>query len=127
MSAQVFFVVAAVKNAVTVPVAALHQVGADGAKTEADPDMVDPASGATGDDDVAAGAAENARPYSVRVLDGSGHAVRRQVWIGISNRVSAEVLDGLAPGDVVVIGRHTADATGNAGSASRRTGVGRLF
>lgn len=127
MSAQVFFVVAAVKNAVTVPVAALHQVGADGAKTEADPDMVDPASGATGDDDVAAGAAENARPYSVRVLDGSGHAVRRQVWIGISNRVSAEVLDGLAPGDVVVIGRHTADATGDAGSASRRTGVGRLF
>ena len=83
--------------------------------------------GATGDDDAAAGAAENARPYSVRVLDGSGHAVRRQVWIGISNRVSAEVLDGLAPGDVVVIGRHTADATGDAGSASRRTGVGRLF
>lgn len=130
MSAQVFFVVAAVKNAVSVPVAALHQTGANAARTEADPDMADPAAGATGDDAETASGTENAKPYFVRVLDGSGHAVRRQVWIGISNRVSAEVLDGLDPGDVVVIGRHTADATaeaGTAGAASRRTGVGRLF
>jgi macrolide-specific efflux system membrane fusion protein len=134
MSAQVFFVVAAVKNAVTVPVAALHQPGERKAKTEADPDMADPAAGTTGDDAgkvASPGDAENAKPYFVRVLDGTGHAVRRQVWIGISNRVSAEVLEGLDPGDVVVVGRHTTDEAADAGSGGARggrgNGVGRLF
>jgi macrolide-specific efflux system membrane fusion protein len=134
MSAQVFFVVAAVKNAVTVPVAALHRPGERKAKTEADPDMADPAAGATGDEAgkvASPGDAENAKPYFVRVLDGTGHAARRQVWIGISNRVSAEVLEGLDPGDVVVVGRHTTDEAADAGSGGARSGrgngVGRLF
>jgi macrolide-specific efflux system membrane fusion protein len=64
------------------------------------------------------------------VLDGSGHATRRQVWIGVSNRVSAEVLNGLTPGDVVVLGRQsggeTAEAAAN-GSKGGRGGIGRLF
>jgi macrolide-specific efflux system membrane fusion protein len=130
MSAQVFFVVAGVKNAVTVPVAALHQPGERAAKTEADPDMADPA---TGDDmrSVATGGdSDDAKPYFVRLLDAKGHPVRRPVWIGISNRVSAEVLDGLQPGDVVVVGRHTAqtaEATPAAAKGGRGSGLGRLF
>lgn len=129
MSAQVFFVVAAVKNAVTVPVAALHRPGAHAAKGEVDPDVADPSAGATGNEVgaiAASDAGDDAKPYFVRVLGADGRAMRRQVWIGVSNRVSAEVLDGLQPGDVVIVGRQTADA---APSASRggRTGMGRLF
>ena len=132
MSAQVFFVVAAVKNAVTVPVAALHQPGAR-TKTDADPDMADLASGATGDEAgsiAAAGSGDDAKPYFVRVLQPTGHAARRQVWIGVSNRVSAEVLDGLQPGDVVVVGRHSADtaeATAGGTKGGRSSPMGRLF
>jgi macrolide-specific efflux system membrane fusion protein len=133
MSAQVFFVVAAVKNAVTVPVAALHRPGTKAAKSEADPDMADPARGATGTDAPAAASnadGDDAKPYFVRVLDASGHTARRPVWIGVSNRVSAEVLDGLTPGEVVVVGRQengqTADAAAT-GTRGNRGGVGRLF
>jgi macrolide-specific efflux system membrane fusion protein len=102
MSAQVFFVVAGVKNAVTVPVAALHP-----AKD---------ASGASPDSQ------EDAKPYEVRVMGANGKPERRQVWIGVTNRVSAEVLSGLNPGDVVVIGRNT-DGETSAQNGSRTTGT----
>jgi macrolide-specific efflux system membrane fusion protein len=133
MSAQVFFVVAAVKNAVTVPVAALHQPGAHAAKGEVDPDMAHLSAGTTGDELGAIAASDegsDVKPYYVRVLGADGHATRRQVWIGISNRVSAEVLEGLQPGDVVIVGRQiggqTADATPS-GARANRSGMGRLF
>jgi macrolide-specific efflux system membrane fusion protein len=111
MSAQVFFVVVGVRNAVTVPVAALH-----------------PALGSQPMSDQ-----EDAKPYEVRVMGGNGRPQRRQVWIGVSNRVSAEVLSGLEPGDVVVVGRNTDDsatAQGDNGSAkesSKKTGLRRLL
>jgi macrolide-specific efflux system membrane fusion protein len=111
MSAQVFFVVAGVKNAVTVPVAALH-----------------PKQGAQPISDE-----EDAKPYEVRVMGANGRPQRRQVWIGVTNRVSAEVLSGLNPGDLVVVGRNTdADAADQDGKrsgigSSKRTGVGRLL
>ncbi len=79
MSAQVFFVVDSVKNAVTVPVAALHPVKGD-AETAQKPDSPD------------------AKPYTVRVLKTDGKEARRAVWIGVMNRVSGEVLSGLQPG-----------------------------
>lgn len=120
MSAQVFFVVAGVKNAVTVPVAALHPVADD------------PKSTAPADADQ-----EDAKPYEVRVLGTKGHPQKRQVWIGVTNRVAAEVLSGLEPGDNVVIGRASEIATSPAGAtpagsragngAARRNGVGRLL
>ena len=127
MSAQVFFVVADVKNAVTVPVAALH---APAAGTQG-------STGAMSDQD-------DAKPYEVRVMGANGRPERRQVWIGVSNRASAEVLNGLNPGDVVVIGRNADDDTTSQGSGNRsggkrnggnggpggggpQTGVGRLL
>jgi membrane fusion protein, macrolide-specific efflux system len=125
MSAQVFFVVAGVKNAVSVPVAALKPAK-------------DGIAAAPGTDQ------EDAKPYEVRVLGASGRPERRQVWIGVTNRVSAEVLSGLNPGDVVVIGRAdgtdpTAAGSGNGtrtggtrtgggtGAGARTGGVGRLL
>ncbi|HVZ01189.1 MAG TPA: efflux RND transporter periplasmic adaptor subunit [Dongiaceae bacterium] len=117
MSAQVFFVVAGVKNAVTVPVAALHPAAEGSA--------------------AAPGDQQDAKPYEVRVMGPNGRPERRQVWIGVMNRVSAEVLSGLNPGDVVVIGRNSDGDTAAQGAGSRsganrpgagpRTGVGRLL
>jgi macrolide-specific efflux system membrane fusion protein len=120
MSAQVFFVVAGVKNAVSVPVAALKPAK-------------DGTAAAPGTNQ------EDAKPYEVRVMGANGRPERRQVWIGVTNRVSAEVLSGLNPGDVVVIGRTdggdaSAQGSGNRTAGNRngagagaRTGVGRLL
>jgi len=111
MSAQVFFIVAGVKNAVTVPVAALKP-------------SKDGVAGAPGTDQ------EDAKPYEVRVMGANGRPERRQVWIGVTNRVSAEVLSGLNPGDVVVIGRAdgggdaTTQGAGNRGNGNRNGGNG---
>jgi len=119
MSAQVFFVVAAVKDAVTVPIAALRSVdpGAQAGTATAP-------SGADGND---------AKEYTVRVMDPNGRTERRQVWIGVMNRVSAEVLSGLTPGEVVVIGRQgsggnaTAGDGGGKGTRSSGSGLRRLL
>jgi macrolide-specific efflux system membrane fusion protein len=109
MSAQVFFVVAAVKNAVSVPVSALHPAKGDGTEAGAAPRMAD---------------GSDARLYSVRVLGADGKESRREVWIGVTNRVAAEVLSGLEPGEVVVLGHASVD--GGQGAAapagSRRAG-----
>jgi macrolide-specific efflux system membrane fusion protein len=106
MSAQVFFVVDSVKNAVTVPVAALRPVKGDvaGARKPDSPD---------------------AKPYTVRVLGADSKETRRPVWVGVMNRVSAEVLSGLQPGDVVIVGRHSADDDGGpstAGTTKNKSG-----
>jgi macrolide-specific efflux system membrane fusion protein len=97
MSAQVFFVVDSVKNAVTVPVAALRPVkgSIDAPKKPDSPD---------------------AKPYTVRVLGIDGKESRRPIWIGVMNRVSAEVLSGLQPGDTVIVGRHATDGSDGAAS-----------
>ena len=40
--------------------------------------------------------------YRVRVLEGDGRVIEKQVRIGLNNRVQAEVLDGLTEGESVV-------------------------
>ena len=42
-------------------------------------------------------------PASVRVVNAEGKAVKREVKVGIDNNVSAQILDGLAVGDKVVL------------------------
>ncbi|TFF01808.1 macrolide transporter subunit MacA [Pseudomonas sp. BCA14] len=42
--------------------------------------------------------------YVVRVIDETGHAQERNVQVGINNNVKAQIKDGLAEGDKVVIG-----------------------
>lgn len=72
MTAQVSFVTASARNALAVPLPAL--------------------------------AAVEGRPgvFSARVLDAGGRVVRRDVEIGIRNRLQAEVLRGLAEGEKLV-------------------------
>ncbi len=74
MTAQVFFVTAGVKNAVIVPVSALHGAGASKTKT------------------------------AVTLVDANGAPAEREVMAGLKTRFQAEILSGLAPGDKVVTG-----------------------
>ena len=74
MTAQVFFVIASKENALTLPVAALRRF----------------------------------RPrrslFKVTVVTPSGAQEEREVTVGVSNRVSAEIISGLKEGDKVVAG-----------------------
>jgi macrolide-specific efflux system membrane fusion protein len=72
MTAQVYVVLNEAKGVITIPSAAVQQVGRRG-------------------------------PASVRVVNAAGKAVKREVKVGIDNNVNAEILDGLAVGDKVVL------------------------
>ncbi|MFN2338575.1 MAG: efflux RND transporter periplasmic adaptor subunit [Gammaproteobacteria bacterium] len=90
MTAQVFFVVAEAKDALLVPLAAL-----------------------TMDRTPAAAAPRRA---TVQVLDGNGRVQSREVEVGVSNRIQAQVLSGLAEGERLVLGQGAGQATAQAGA-----------
>lgn len=87
MTAQVFFVNGKAENALLVPVTALQPVKSAGKG---------PKEGA--------GARDKGRPFDVRVLK-NGKLEERRVRVGLSTRLVAEVLEGLAQGETVVVGR----------------------
>lgn len=72
MSAQVFFIQAAARDAVLAPVAALKGSGKDKARVQ---------------------------------VARNGRIEEREVAVGVRNRVQAQILAGLSPGDEVVVGR----------------------
>jgi macrolide-specific efflux system membrane fusion protein len=72
MTAQVFFVTARVENVITAPLSILQAV--------------------TGQSDV----------YTARVLDADGQITTREVRTGVRNRLTVEVLSGLAVDDKLV-------------------------
>jgi macrolide-specific efflux system membrane fusion protein len=88
MSAQVFFVSAAAKDVLVVPVAALRQ--ARGPR----------------------GAAADPPRSTVRVLTADGTIEERAVTVGVMNRVSAEIKSGLEAGEQVVTGTRQPSAPG---------------
>jgi macrolide-specific efflux system membrane fusion protein len=109
MTAQVFFVTAQAKNAVLVPLSALHSAAQNGHRlrpwTAGSKDAV------------------------VLVRNGDGTTRRQKVVVGVTNRVSAQIVSGLEPGQRVAAGRLTADAA--AGSQQQQggrhfRGMGRL-
>lgn len=51
----------------------------------------------------------------VRVLDGQGNVEERAVRVGVTNRVSAQILSGLEPGERVIIGERRTVAAAPAG------------
>jgi membrane fusion protein, macrolide-specific efflux system len=79
MTAQVFFVLAAAHDVVTIPVSALS--------------FADDADGKTG-----------ARKATLTALLPSGGREVRTVTVGVSNRINAQILDGLKPGEAVIAG-----------------------
>jgi macrolide-specific efflux system membrane fusion protein len=136
MTAQVFFVRASTQNAVTVPVAALRFTGG-GAGTRAG------APRQTGAQDARAGrngggpgrvggrggagfdpaAALAPRPATVTVVKDDGTQETRNVTVGVTDRVTAEILSGLEEGDRIVVGVQSANTRG-VRPAGRAGGIG---
>ena len=124
MTAQVFFVTASAKDVLVVPVAALHEAHSGASQTAA------PEAQGTGETADAnrtghrrhhAGADsthrqnftavrsavksnKGAKLYWVRTVGADGSILRKPVAIGVSNRVSAQVIAGLNAGDRVITG-----------------------
>lgn len=129
MTAQVFFVTASAHNVVIVPVSALHQGHAHaGGRTF-------PASNHGEGSAAQTFHRHHARPpklpagesYAfVRVVNADGSVTPKRIVIGVSNRVSAEVISGLQPGDKVVSGLKQTEsaAPSNGGERQRRFGGG---
>ncbi len=117
MSAQVFFVSARARDALLVPMSALKPVGGKAGKKKRK------AAEQPKDGDAAAAAQPAPARYKVRVLNAGGGIEEREITVGITNRVSAQVLSGLEEGERVVIG---APRTGKSSKEPTRTRPPRL-
>jgi len=100
MTAQVFFVVAAARGVLTVPVAALKPPRPPGAPPGMR--MMPPGMAAAAFPPTEGQVEE--RKAMVEVLGEDGAHESREVTIGVVSRVSAEVRSGLEPGEQVVAG-----------------------
>ncbi len=110
MTAQVFFVTASATNALTVPVAALHRGGATATAAKA---------GQQHKSAFAAPLPSGAKRYWVQVVKSDGRIERRTVVVGVSNRVTAQVISGLSEGEQVVVGNASGAPQSSTGTAER--------
>ena len=112
MTAQVFFVASSAKDAVLVPVAALHPV-ASGQKRRASS-----ASAPSGTTRKASGTDPRSQYANgraqVSVIDADGQVTEREVKVGVMNRISVQILSGLESGETVVIGNKATVANASA-------------
>ncbi len=135
MTAQVFFVIVSAKDVVQVPITALRPVrggrdeGRSGGKGEHKTEGKRDGE-RRGSRNAAAGGAEGTalvdprRLYAtgratVRVVADTGEIQEREVKVGVMNRVSAQILSGLEPGEKVVIGTRAAKAGAAASKAQQ--------
>ena len=122
MTAQVFFVIAKAENALTVPMAALSGLSTmprrEGGSRSTGPSQTTRPMPANGADvpspEAGQRGAGGGRSATVRVRNDNGTLEEREVRIGVTSRVAAQVLSGLSEGDKVVTG---ARAAGNAAQA----------
>lgn len=102
MTAQVFFVVARAEDALTVPLSALSRISS-GLKPAQRPEGSSPLSAAERGE-------RSDRPQRpsrmaiVQVVAPNGQIVEREVGVGMTSRVSAQIVSGLSEGDRVVAG-----------------------
>jgi macrolide-specific efflux system membrane fusion protein len=106
MTAQVFFVLSSAKDAVQVPLTALHPAASDvrgkGVRGTRSASGTDPRSLFAGGRAL------------VSVIGSDGKAMEREVKVGVMNRVSAQILSGLEPGEKVVVGSKASAAPARA-------------
>jgi macrolide-specific efflux system membrane fusion protein len=135
MTAQVFFVVASAKDAVLVPLAALRPAPTEGKPrkprapgTDTGADAARKGGGAERKGK-GKGGGERASGIDARSQYGGGRALvsvvgadgkvaDREVRVGVMNRVSAQILSGLEPGEKVVIGTRAPVAAAKAQTSS---------
>jgi len=149
MSTQVFFIVSQAKNALLVPVSALNYGPLAGGPRGIPPGERPDTAGGTGDNssiaaetaragdgsgdrrDAAnrerrpreAGSGERpaGRPAMVKVINAKGDIEERRVRVGVSNRVQAEILEGLSEGEEVIAGQRS---TSQPAARSNQAGPG---
>jgi macrolide-specific efflux system membrane fusion protein len=115
MTAQVFFVASSAKDAVLVPLTALRPVAAESPPSGPRVSAAGAAEGQGAARSGGAARASGADPRSqfangralVSVVDAAGKVADREVKVGVMNRVSAQIVAGLEPGEKVVIGTRT--------------------
>ena len=101
MTAQVFFIIAQAKDALQIPMGALRS----GIRNQE--------SGIRG-----------GRSATVRVIDAHGKLGERAVEIGITNRIVAQVINGLTEGEKVVSGMNNGEEPSGAPGGARRMPMG---
>jgi macrolide-specific efflux system membrane fusion protein len=69
------------------------------------------------------GGGKRPRVQAVTVINEEGEQQERRVVVGLTNRVFAQVLEGLEPGATVVIGKRSAART-NPGNGGQQRGAG---
>jgi macrolide-specific efflux system membrane fusion protein len=107
MTAQVFFVASSAENAALVPLTALRLMAAEGR-----PRTPRVSGAAEGKGTVRSAGADPRNQFVdgralVSVVDVDGKITDREVKVGVMNRVSAQIISGLVPGEKVVIGIKT--------------------
>jgi macrolide-specific efflux system membrane fusion protein len=115
MTAQVFFVASSAKDAVLVPLTALRPVAAEGPQGGPRVSAAGAADGKGALPPLRAARASGADPRNqfangrglVSVVDAAGKVADREVKVGVMNRVSAQIVSGLEPGERIVIGSRT--------------------
>jgi macrolide-specific efflux system membrane fusion protein len=119
MTAQVFFVVAQAKDVLQIPMGALQQNRAPradnrGAEQAAAPDAQRRQRSSGGGND----GAPRTRQVTVKVLEENGKIADRSIEVGVTNRIVAQVVNGLSEGDKVVSGLTSSEARPGANSGS---------
>jgi len=142
MTAQVFFVRAAAHDAVTVPVAALrftgNAAGARAGRPQGGGNSAANETGRTGrvgsgtprgaragaaETDAAVAVGSRPRAATLIVVKDDGMQEARDVTVGVTDRVVAEILTGVAEGEKVVAGTQSASAR-PARAGARAGGIG---
>jgi macrolide-specific efflux system membrane fusion protein len=138
MTAQVFFVIAEARDVLAAPMSALTMQRAappagrnvDGADLARDPaarqaERQQRAANGTTPSASPQRAPRGPRTATVKLAEADGRLVTREVQVGVTNRVHAEILAGLAEGDRVVAGQKVDDGAPAAqGQQNRNTAVG---
>ncbi len=136
MTAQVFFVTAAARDAVIVPVSALQPAGAPGPREPNGAGRAEATAGPKG----TAARGQSREPHDgepdrqrgagarhgVEVIDAEGRRELRRVRVGVSNRVDAEIIDGLNEGETVIAGVRKVEAQRAQNAPQVRPGGGGL-
>jgi len=128
MTAQVFFVAASAKDAVLVPLTALRPAAGRPRRPRAS-GAAEGKNAAEGKGAARKGGGERASGIDARsqyangralvaVVGADGKVADREVKVGVMNRVSAQILSGLEPGEKVVIGTKAPPAAAKAQTSS---------
>lgn len=122
MTAQVFFVTAQARNVVLLPMSAITLASRRGSRDAAPIDGAAIAPPAA-DGDATTGR-RRARTGTVKIVSADGSLAEREVQVGVSNRVHAEIVSGVAEGERVVAGLRQADTPRRASASPGGTAPG---